>query len=436
MNNSTKKALAQFEKLTNGWFFHMSKWERKRLQEEDNYKSSHNRGYVITKDKKLISFCIWDEPFVSNGQTVHAGNENKRSYVKVLKTLTDEEYLDFNTYAVKGFIAAAAKQDNSHIASELYLRHDYEAVTIEVDCDRYILDDEWHYQNFSAYENKIKGYLAKHKPRTEQQTEFKERVVRFIKDAVTLITGTDDTIKYRIDESDGGVTVVMLSNTHGGDDWQINADMCKFMRVNGIKHNIVAAIRQIVEACELHDGTKYCVQIGDYGAQRDSIRNALKLAEKAHAGQLDKVGVPYIEHAKAVSGYCKSYLGKIAGLLHDVMEDGGITDDDIRNSNIGGVFNWHILVAVNSVTKRSGESVKEYLKRVALHELAIEVKLADMRHNSDPSRWPAGKKAAAEKNRAKYFERANLLCRYAGINETNRLEFMTQQTADWFWPQA
>lgn len=53
--------------------------------------------------------------------------------------------------------------------------------------------------------------------------------------------------------------------------------------------------------------------------------NAYKIALEAHKDQYDLSGLPYIGHVLEVSKNCKSQDGKIAGLLHDVLEDSKFT---------------------------------------------------------------------------------------------------------------
>lgn len=48
---------------------------------------------------------------------------------------------------------------------------------------------------------------------------------------------------------------------------------------------------------------------------------AIKIAEKAHRGQTDKFGAPYIGHITRVMNYGQTYDEKIVGVLHDVIED-------------------------------------------------------------------------------------------------------------------
>ena len=114
---------------------------------------------------------------------------------------------------------------------------------------------------------------------------------------------------------------------------------------------------------------------------------AEEVATKAHAGQLDKAGVAYIYHPKIVSSYCESIYGKIVGWLHDVVEDTDLTLDDLRAMG----FDEFLMEALECVTKpKKGYNEKVYYERIKNNALAKEVKLADLRHNSDMSRIPEG----------------------------------------------
>lgn len=121
---------------------------------------------------------------------------------------------------------------------------------------------------------------------------------------------------------------------------------------------------------------------------RDSTTRTLeiawRIASQAHAGQLDKGGRPYIEHPLAVAGLVSSEDEKAVALLHDVVEDSAYSLDDLLDAGIPS----HIVDAVDSITKRDGESYDGYLVRVTANTLACTVKLADMTHNSDISRIP------------------------------------------------
>ena len=128
---------------------------------------------------------------------------------------------------------------------------------------------------------------------------------------------------------------------------------------------------------------------------------AADLARRAHAGQVDKAGVDYIHHVTAVSEALRVYGedAQIAGVLHDVLEDTDVTVPDLRAAGVPA----HVLVAIESVTRRPGEAYMTMIARAAADQLGRLVKLADNRHNSDEARLsllPARQAAALRKRYA------------------------------------
>ena len=109
---------------------------------------------------------------------------------------------------------------------------------------------------------------------------------------------------------------------------------------------------------------------------------ALDIARKAHNGQVDKAGRPYINHPVAVASMVNTDDEKMVAYLHDVVEDTVVQLDDLRAFGFGA----HIVEAVDAISRRKGESREDYLKRVRGNSLARVVKLADLKHNSDISR--------------------------------------------------
>jgi hypothetical protein len=73
---------------------------------------------------------------------------------------------------------------------------------------------------------------------------------------------------------------------------------------------------------------------------------------------------------------------RIVAVLHDVVEDCGISFDDLRNEG----FSETVLMAIASVTKVPDESYEEFIERVAQNPIGRVVKLADLEENSDLSR--------------------------------------------------
>lgn len=109
---------------------------------------------------------------------------------------------------------------------------------------------------------------------------------------------------------------------------------------------------------------------------------ALAIARKAHAGQVDKAGVDYIQHPLYVSSQVKTEQEKAVALLHDVLEDSDITAADLLAYGLSN----EVVTAVQTLTKKKGQSYQDYLEKVKSNNLARVVKLADLKHNSDLSR--------------------------------------------------
>jgi metal dependent phosphohydrolase, HD region len=109
---------------------------------------------------------------------------------------------------------------------------------------------------------------------------------------------------------------------------------------------------------------------------------ALAIAKKAHAGQVDKAGVDYIQHPLYVASQIKTEQEKAVALLHDVLEDSDITVADLLAYGLSN----EVVTAVQTLTKKKGQSYQDYLGKVKSNNLARVVKLADLKHNSDLSR--------------------------------------------------
>ena len=115
-----------------------------------------------------------------------------------------------------------------------------------------------------------------------------------------------------------------------------------------------------------------------------TLERAIAIAAKAHAGQVDKSGAPYILHPLRVMLRLKGTEERIAAVLHDVVEDCGITLDELRREG----FAEEIVIAVDAVTKRDGETYEAFVARAAANPIGRRVKMADLEDNSDLSRLP------------------------------------------------
>lgn len=115
---------------------------------------------------------------------------------------------------------------------------------------------------------------------------------------------------------------------------------------------------------------------------RDDVKLAHEIAKRAHKGQVDKAGAPYILHPETVASFVTKDDEKIVVYLHDVIEDTPCQLRDLENAG----FSSEIIKAVDLLTRKTGQSYKQYLKLVKTNELARVVKLADLKHNLDLSR--------------------------------------------------
>ncbi len=131
------------------------------------------------------------------------------------------------------------------------------------------------------------------------------------------------------------------------------------------------------------------------------IRKAYRIASDAHRGQVRKSGEPYIIHPLCVSIILADLeLDKetiVAGLLHDVVEDTIMTDEEIKEE-----FGEDVALLVDGVTKldklsfhgehgyqdrdtekleRQAENLRKMFLAMAKDIRVILIKLADRLHN-------------------------------------------------------
>lgn len=115
-----------------------------------------------------------------------------------------------------------------------------------------------------------------------------------------------------------------------------------------------------------------------------NLANAIKIASDAHLNQTDRGGHPYILHPLWVMHKVR-HLGEdymIVAVLHDVVEDTEVTLDDLFNIN----FNNNILSALDLLTHKVDIPYMDYIENLAHNNLAREVKLRDLEHNSKITR--------------------------------------------------
>lgn len=116
----------------------------------------------------------------------------------------------------------------------------------------------------------------------------------------------------------------------------------------------------------------------------DLTKRAMCLACAAHAGQQDKGGFPYVHHPFHVAEGMTTELSIVTALLHDVVEDTEWTLEELEKEG----FPKDVLEALALLTHREGVPYLDYIRSLRGNAIAREVKLGDLRHNSDLSRLP------------------------------------------------
>ncbi|GIV58107.1 MAG: hypothetical protein KatS3mg042_1020 [Rhodothermaceae bacterium] len=110
-----------------------------------------------------------------------------------------------------------------------------------------------------------------------------------------------------------------------------------------------------------------------------SLEDAIVLAARAHRGQRDRAGAPYILHVLRVMLAMPDETARMAAVLHDVVEDTACTLDDLRAAG----FPEEVVSAVDALTRRPGEPYEAFIRRAAAHPVARRVKRADLEDNMD-----------------------------------------------------
>lgn len=112
------------------------------------------------------------------------------------------------------------------------------------------------------------------------------------------------------------------------------------------------------------------------------LDQAISIANKAHAGQLDKAGQPYILHPLRLMLKFQAKDEMIVAVLHDVVEDSSFTLESLKDYGFSEV----IINAIESLTKNKGETYEDFISRVSSNNLAKKIKIEDIRDNLDLTR--------------------------------------------------
>lgn len=111
-------------------------------------------------------------------------------------------------------------------------------------------------------------------------------------------------------------------------------------------------------------------------------KKAMKIACKAHEGQVDQTGTPYIFHPYHIAEQMDDEASTCVALLHDVVEDTDMTIEMLMEE-----FPPEVTDAVKLLTHEKGTDYYDYVRSIKQSPLAMKVKLADLEHNSDETRF-------------------------------------------------
>lgn len=127
---------------------------------------------------------------------------------------------------------------------------------------------------------------------------------------------------------------------------------------------------------------------------------AMRIAYAAHHGQVDTSGQPYIFHPMHLAEQMKDEVTTCVALLHDVVEDTPVTLEELARE-----FPKEVVDAVRLLTHGEGAEYLDYVRAIKQNPNARAVKLADLAHNCDETRFAGCKTITEEKlryYRAKY----------------------------------
>lgn len=129
----------------------------------------------------------------------------------------------------------------------------------------------------------------------------------------------------------------------------------------------------------------------------DIVSRAKALAYRAHEGQVDKAGRPYIEHvARVAAAVSDDPVAEAVAWLHDVQED---------CPNTPWPPEWlplRLMWPCDKLCRPAAPNETRYYERIKDSPIALRVKLADIADNSNEERLALLDPKTANRLRAKY----------------------------------
>lgn len=115
----------------------------------------------------------------------------------------------------------------------------------------------------------------------------------------------------------------------------------------------------------------------------EQTKKAMRLCFESHKEQTDKTGMPYVFHPFHLAEQMKDEDTTVVALLHDVVEDTDCTLDDLRAMG----FSERVIEAIGMMTHDPEVPYMDYVAVLKGNPITRAVKLADLRHNSDLTRF-------------------------------------------------
>jgi (p)ppGpp synthase/HD superfamily hydrolase len=132
---------------------------------------------------------------------------------------------------------------------------------------------------------------------------------------------------------------------------------------------------------------------------------ALKLCFEIHKDQRDKSGMPYVFHPFHLAESMTDEYTTTVALLHDTVEDSDMTIERLGELGIPKVC----LDAIDLLTHREVVPYFDYVRAIAKNPIAKAVKIADLKHNSDLTRFDTAPDEYAMKRQEKYLTALKIL---------------------------
>ena len=111
-------------------------------------------------------------------------------------------------------------------------------------------------------------------------------------------------------------------------------------------------------------------------------KKAIKLMFEAHKEQKDKTGLPYVFHPFYLATQMEDEITCTVALLHDLVEDTSYTFEDLITLG----FPDEVINALRYLTHNDDVEYLDYVRKIKENKIAMKVKIADLKHNSDMSR--------------------------------------------------